>query len=266
MAQAEFCLCFGAAVGMFAEGKVETGASREYSRGVGKFAEAPDSVVCSHAGMACSVEGHSLYHKMYADFVDTSSAILEGLHSAIGPASVAGEEVEGKRVLPPGNEAEEGVYLRVLERYNGQKGREQLALYDGIIRGDGVKYGWGIAEIFPVPVSAENDDVPVLVCPLGTTVVCFLGDESGVVGVLQWGRPDLAEKLLLEEVNEFIGNLFGYCHLIDIDADLSCVEELEEGNLAGGIAKVGILADDAPVPGLTSEFKCYGGEMGCGFL
>ena len=78
---------------MFAERKVEMRTASEDCLRVCELTEPPFSVVCSHAGMACSVERHPFDHHMDADLVDATSAELLCLHDAVCPAHIAREKV-----------------------------------------------------------------------------------------------------------------------------------------------------------------------------
>ena len=47
----------------------------------------------------------------------------------------------------------------------------------------------------------------------------------------------------------------------DIDAYLACIAQLEKGYLAGSVADVGVLADNAPVPGLPAKLQRHGRQI-----
>ena len=80
---------------MFAEREVEKRAASEDGLRVCELAETPFAVVCTHAGMTCSVERHPFDHHMDADLVDATAAVLLCLHDAVRPAHILREEVHG---------------------------------------------------------------------------------------------------------------------------------------------------------------------------
>ena len=89
----------------------------------------------------------------------------------------------------------------------------------------------------------------------GALVVGATGDELGILGILLGALPDLGDERLLELREERLRHLFGDRDLVDVDADLAGVGELEEGDFAGGVLEVRVLADHAPVASFTAEFQ-----------
>ena len=80
---------------MLAEREVEMRATFEDGLRMCELAETPFAVVCSHAGMTCSVERHPFDHHMDADLVDATAAELLCLHDAVCPAHILREQVHG---------------------------------------------------------------------------------------------------------------------------------------------------------------------------
>ena len=83
--------------------------------------------------------------------------------------------------------------------------------------------------------------------------------------VLQRICSDLFFKGVFQLREERFCNFFSDCNLIDVDADLTAVAQLQECNFTCGILQVRVGTDDAPVPGFSAKLKCNRRQMGCRF-
>ena len=87
-----------------------------------------------------------------------------------------------------------------------------------------------------------------------------------IFGIVHRIRTDLPDERLLQRLEKLRRDLLSDRDLIDIDADLSAVAELEKCDFACSITDVGILADDAPVSGFAAEFQCDRRQILCRLL
>ena len=60
---------------MFTQRQVEPCAAHQHRRGVSKLAEAPLTVVGTHAGVTRPIEGHALHHQMNTHLIDAAASI-----------------------------------------------------------------------------------------------------------------------------------------------------------------------------------------------
>ena len=252
-------------VRVLAQGKVEDGAAFEDGLRVRELAEAPFAMVGAHAGVAHTVEWHALHHHVDADLVDTSAAKLLRLHGTIRPSHVLREQIHGQWMLAVSDGLHQRIHFGILEGHHRQQRTEKLVPHDMLVLIDGEDEGGGVATRFAVALAAEDDAVAVFIRQRRAFVVCRRCDEFRVFRIGDRMLADLRRKCLLEFLQERLRDLLGHGYLVDVDADLSGVAELEEGDLAGCVFEVGILAHHAPIAGLAAQLQRHGGEVLGGF-
>ena len=222
---------------------------------VREFPEAPFAVVGSHARVARAVERHAPDHHMDADLVDASAAELLRRHHALRPFPVFREDVHRQRVFPLRDDAEELFGLVVPERDDRKQRAEQFVPDDLLVDLHRIEDRRRKAVRLPVSRPAENDAVPVLLRQPFAFFIDGGRDQFRIVGVGLRLLADLPHEFSLQFFEESLRRLFRDGDLVDVDADLPRVAELEKGDLPRRVPKIGVLPDDAPVAGLSAELQ-----------
>ena len=181
---------------------------------------------------------------MDADLVDAAASILLRPHDSICPTEIPGKEIQGKAVLPGSNQRKKLVDLGVRIGDNGQNGIEKFVAYDVLLGADGVEKRRLKAEILLAAPAAKDNTAAIPLDRVGTFAPGAGVDQTGILFVLQGGGPDLRGKGCFQLKQEILCDFLRHSHLVNVDADLPAVEQLEKGNLPCRVLQIRILADN----------------------
>ena len=192
---------------------------------------------------------------METDLIDAAASVLLGTHDGMGPSLIPGEDIERERVLTVCDELHEFIDPVIIERDNRQKRAEQFMHHNGFIRMDRIDNGRLVLKGLPPALTAVHNPVAIGFSLFGALVKRTLGNKMRVLGMGEGITPDLTGKLSFQKLKKGFGDFTGNGHLVDVDADLPCIEELEKSDLTCRIPQIGIPAHDTPVAGLPTELK-----------
>ena len=193
-----------------------------------EFAETPDPMIGTHAGMSCPVERHALDHQMQADFVDASAAVLLGGHHAFCPLLVCGKQIQCQPMLAGSDHIHYTVHLGILKGHDRQQRIEELMLHDRFIDGDRIKDRRIILHAVTVALSAKDDAITVLFRLSRAFIVCRGIYQARILWILTGMLTDLFDNGCLEFTDKILRDLFRDRDLVDVDADLAAVADLEK--------------------------------------
>ena len=149
-------------------------------------------------------------------------------------------------MLPLRDGFEQLIDLRVFKRNHRQQRTEELVLYDLFVCAHRSDHGRFEAQSLNIAFSAIDNAVLIGGCDLSTFFERGFRNQMRIFFIVK-RVPDLFPECVLEFADKLVCDLFCDRDLIDIDADLAAVAELEESDFARGVFQVGVLSDDAPV-------------------
>ena len=131
---------------------------------------------------------------MYANLVDTTTAILLALHHATSPSLVLGKEIECQRMLTERDGVEELVDLTIGKRNHRKQRTEELLLHDRFIDTDWIDDGGLIFAQLTAAIATKYYPVTVFIGQIGTLAPSGLGYKTGIVIIGQGRLPYLTDK------------------------------------------------------------------------
>ena len=244
-----------AGVRMFTKRKVTPCRPDQNGGWMGKFTEPPFSVISPHPGVAGAVKRHIFHHELEADLVDTPTAILLCRQNMFCPRNIPCKKIKSQRVLAIGNRVHNSIDLRIREWNDWQKRRKMLMLHNAFINRNRKEDRRFKTPGYRITVATENDTIGVFCCFRTAFLIGSCGNQMRIFLVLQRICSDLFFKGVFQLGEERFCYFFSDCNLIDVDADLTAVAQLQECNFTRGILQVRVGADDAPVPGFSAKLQ-----------